>query len=150
MLSHKAPPVKRVLLAQPRGYRAGVDRAVEAVERALKLHGLPVNVRNEIAHSRHVAAILRGRRVFYIKNTDEVQPSAVMMFSARGVSPAVRVATKERGLQVIDATCPLVTTVHNTPTNRRGQHRVNKGWGSAGPRGARESFQAASNSVETA
>ena len=123
MLSHTAPPVKRVLLAQPRGYCAGVDRAVEAVERALKLHGLPVYVRDEIVHGRHVVAILRGRGVFFVKNTDEVQPSAVMMFSARGVSPAVRVATKERGLQVVDATCPLVTKVHNTPTNRRGQHR---------------------------
>jgi 4-hydroxy-3-methylbut-2-enyl diphosphate reductase len=70
---------------------------VEAVERALKLHGLPVYVRDEIVHGRHVVAILWGRGVFFVKNTDdEVQPSAVMMFSARGVSPAVRVATKER------------------------------------------------------
>jgi hypothetical protein len=64
---------------------------VEAVERALKLHGLPVDVRDEIAHRRHVVAILRGRGVFFVEKTDEVQPSAVMMFSARGVSPAVRV-----------------------------------------------------------
>ncbi len=67
MLSHKVPPVKRALLAQPPAYCADVDRAVGAVERALKLHGLPVNVRNEIAHSRHVAAILRGRGVFFVR-----------------------------------------------------------------------------------
>ena len=102
-----------VLLAQPRGYCAGVDRAVEAVERALERHGAPVYVRNEIVHNQHVVAMLRERGVVFVKDTDDVPPGAVMMFSAHGVSPAVRVAAKERGLQVIDATCPLVTKVHN-------------------------------------
>ncbi len=113
MPTHAGPPVKRVLLAQPRGYCAGVDRAVEAVERALERHGAPVYVRNEIVHNQHVVATLRERGVVFVNDTDEVPPGAVMMFSAHGVSPAVRVAAKERGLQVIDATCPLVTKVHN-------------------------------------
>jgi 4-hydroxy-3-methylbut-2-enyl diphosphate reductase len=113
MPTHAGPPVKRVLLAQPRGYCAGVDRAVEAVERALERHGRPVYVRNEIVHNQHVVAMLRERGVVFVKDTDEVPPGAVMMFSAHGVSPAVRAAAKERGLQVIDATCPLVTKVHN-------------------------------------
>ena len=113
MPSHAGPPVKRVLLAQPRGYCAGVDRAVEAVERALERHGAPVYVRNEIVHNQHVVAMLRERGVVFVNDTDDVPPGAVMMFSAHGVSPAVRVAAKERGLQVIDATCPLVTKVHN-------------------------------------
>ena len=108
-----APPVKRVLLAQPRGYCAGVDRAVEAVERALERHGAPVYVRNEIVHNQHVVATLRERGVVFVKDTDDVPPGAVLIFSAHGVSPAVRVAASERGLQVIDATCPLVTKVHN-------------------------------------
>jgi 4-hydroxy-3-methylbut-2-enyl diphosphate reductase len=113
MPTYAGPPVKRVLLAQPRGYCAGVDRAVEAVERALERHGRPVYVRNEIVHNQHVVAMLRERGVVFVKDTDEVPPGAVMMFSAHGVSPAVRAAAKERGLQVIDATCPLVTKVHN-------------------------------------
>jgi 4-hydroxy-3-methylbut-2-enyl diphosphate reductase len=113
MPTHAGPPVKRVLLAHPRGYCAGVDRAVEAVERALERHGRPVYVRNEIVHNQHVVAMLRERGVVFVKDTDEVPPGAVMMFSAHGVSPAVRAAAKERGLQVIDATCPLVTKVHN-------------------------------------
>ena len=91
----------------------GVDRAVEAVERALERHGAPVYVRNEIVHNQHVVATFRERGVVFVNDTDEVPPGAVMMFSAHGVSPAVRVAAKERGLQVIDATCPLVTKVHN-------------------------------------
>jgi 4-hydroxy-3-methylbut-2-en-1-yl diphosphate reductase len=113
MPTHAGPPVKRVLLAHPRGYCAGVDRAVEAVERALERHGRPVYVRNEIVHNQHVVAMLRERGVVFVKDSDEVPPGAVMMFSAHGVSPAVRAAAKERGLQVIDATCPLVTKVHN-------------------------------------
>ena len=113
MPTHAAPPVKRVLLAQPRGYCAGVDRAVEAVERALERHGAPVYVRNEIVHNQHVVATLRERGVVFVKDTDDVPPGAVLIFSAHGVSPAVRVAARERGLQVIDATCPLVTKVHN-------------------------------------
>src|SRR5262245_45052752 len=113
MSTDAGPPVKRVLLAQPRGYCAGVDRAVEAVERALERHGAPVYVRNEIVHNQHVVAMLRKRGVVFVKDTDDVPPGAVMLFSAHGVSPAVRMAAKERGLEVIDATCPLVTKVHN-------------------------------------
>jgi 4-hydroxy-3-methylbut-2-enyl diphosphate reductase len=105
--------VKRVLLAQPRGYCAGVDRAVQAVERALERHGAPVYVRNEIVHNRHVVAVLRERGAVFVNDIADVPPGAVVMFSAHGVSPAVRVVAKERGLQVIDATCPLVTKVHN-------------------------------------
>ena len=73
----------------------------------------PVYVRNEIVHNQHVVAVLRERGVVFVKDTDDVPPGAVMMFSAHGVSPAVRVAAKRRGLQVIDATCPLVTKVHS-------------------------------------
>lgn len=113
MPAHAGSPVKRVLLAQPHGYCAGLDRAVEAVERALERHGRPVDIRNEIVHNQHVVAMLRERGVVLAKDTDYVPPGAVMMFSAHGVSPAVRAAAKERGLQVIDATCPLVTKVNN-------------------------------------
>src|SRR6478736_408125 len=112
MPARARPPVKRVLLAQPRGYCAGVDRAVEAVERALERYGRPVYVRNEIVHNQHVVAMLRERGVVFVKDTDEVPPGAVMMYSAHGVSPEVRKASEERKLRVIDATCPLVTKVH--------------------------------------
>ena len=111
--SHTTTPVKRVLIAQPRGYCAGVDRAVETVEQALQRHGAPVYVRHEIVHNRRVVATLRQRGVIFVKDTSEVPPDSVMILSAHGVSPAVREAARQRGLQVIDATCPLVTKVHN-------------------------------------
>ena len=111
--SHTTIPVKRVLIAQPRGYCAGVDRAVETVEQALQRHGAPVYVRHEIVHNRRVVATLRQRGVIFVKDTSEVPPGSVMILSAHGVSPAVREAARQRGLQVIDATCPLVTKVHN-------------------------------------
>lgn len=106
-------PLKRVLLAEPRGYCAGVDRAVAAVESALERHGAPIYVRNEIVHNRHVVDTLRSRGVIFVSDTDEVPEGSVTIFSAHGVSPAVRRAAVERNLQVTDATCPLVTKVHN-------------------------------------
>jgi 4-hydroxy-3-methylbut-2-en-1-yl diphosphate reductase len=111
--AHAGRAGKRVLLAEPRGYCAGVDRAVETVEQALERHGPPVYVRHEIVHNRHVVSALRERGAIFVKDTDEVPPGSVMILSAHGVSPTVRTAARERGLQVIDATCPLVTKVHN-------------------------------------
>ncbi len=105
--------VEKLVLAQPRGYCAGVDRAVQTVERALELHGAPVYVRKEIVHNKHVVAELRERgAVFVDELTDEVPAGAVTVFSAHGVSPAVHADAERRGLQTIDATCPLVTKVH--------------------------------------
>ena len=103
---------KRVLLAEPRGYCAGVDRAVETVERALEKHGAPVYVRHEIVHNRHVVETLAAAGAVFVDETDEVPEGAIVVFSAHGVAPTVHVNAKERDLQVIDATCPLVTKVH--------------------------------------
>ncbi|GAA3822443.1 MULTISPECIES: 4-hydroxy-3-methylbut-2-enyl diphosphate reductase [Amycolatopsis] len=105
-------PVKRVLLAKPRGYCAGVDRAVVAVEKALELYGPPVYVRKEIVHNRHVVESLRERGVIFVEETSEVPEGELVVFSAHGVSPAVRAEAEERNLRTIDATCPLVTKVH--------------------------------------
>lgn len=104
---------KRVLLAEPRGYCAGVDRAVETVERALEKHGAPVYVRHEIVHNRHVVDTLARAGAVFVDETDEVPEGAIVVFSAHGVAPTVHVNAKERDLKVIDATCPLVTKVHN-------------------------------------
>ncbi|MCU1617269.1 MAG: hydroxymethylbutenyl pyrophosphate reductase [Frankiales bacterium] len=103
----------RVLLADPRGYCAGVDRAVEAVERALELHGAPVYVRKQIVHNKHVVATLERRGAVFVEETDEVPEGAVVVFSAHGVSPAVHEQARSRNLRTIDATCPLVTKVHS-------------------------------------
>ncbi|MCW2718403.1 4-hydroxy-3-methylbut-2-enyl diphosphate reductase [Pseudonocardia sp.] len=103
---------KRVLLAKPRGYCAGVDRAVEAVEQALEQHGAPVYVRKQIVHNIHVVETLTERGAVFVDETDEVPQGALVVFSAHGVSPAVREQAKERELRTIDATCPLVTKVH--------------------------------------
>jgi 4-hydroxy-3-methylbut-2-enyl diphosphate reductase len=103
---------KRVLLAAPRGYCAGVDRAVEAVEQALEQHGAPVYVRKQIVHNRHVVETLSARGAIFVDETDEVPEGALVVFSAHGVSPAVKEQAKERSLRTIDATCPLVTKVH--------------------------------------
>jgi len=103
---------KRVLLAEPRGYCAGVDRAVETVEKALEKHGAPIYVRKEIVHNRHVVDTLAERGVVFVDETDEVPAGSVLVFSAHGVSPAVHAAAAERNLHTIDATCPLVTKVH--------------------------------------
>ena len=103
---------KRVLLAEPRGYCAGVDRAVETVERALDKHGAPVYVRKEIVHNRHVVETLSDRGAVFVGETDEVPEGAIVVFSAHGVSPEVHRTAAARSLKTIDATCPLVTKVH--------------------------------------
>jgi 4-hydroxy-3-methylbut-2-enyl diphosphate reductase len=104
---------KRVLLAAPRGYCAGVDRAVVTVEKSLELYGAPVYVRKEIVHNKHVVASLQERGVIFVNETDEVPEGATVVFSAHGVSPMVHAAAAERNLKTIDATCPLVTKVHH-------------------------------------
>ena len=104
--------VEKLLLASPRGYCAGVDRAVQTVERALELHGAPVYVRKEIVHNKHVVERLSERGAIFVEEQTEVPEGAVCVFSAHGVAPSVRAGARERGLQTIDATCPLVTKVH--------------------------------------
>ncbi|MFC4946963.1 4-hydroxy-3-methylbut-2-enyl diphosphate reductase [Pseudonocardia sp. GCM10023141] len=104
---------KRVLLAKPRGYCAGVDRAVEAVEQALDQHGAPVYVRKQIVHNVHVVETLEARGAIFVDDTAEVPAGAIVVFSAHGVSPAVREQANDRQLRTIDATCPLVTKVHH-------------------------------------
>jgi 4-hydroxy-3-methylbut-2-enyl diphosphate reductase len=108
-----AEPRGRVLLADPRGYCAGVDRAVVAVEKALEIHGAPVYVRKQIVHNKHVVATLERRGAVFVDETDEVPEGAVVVFSAHGVSPAVHEQARARNLRTIDATCPLVTKVHS-------------------------------------
>ena len=104
---------KRVLLAEPRGYCAGVDRAVETVERALEKHGAPIYVRHEIVHNRYVVDTLAKAGAVFVEQTDEVPEGAIVVFSAHGVAPTVHEEAAARNLQTIDATCPLVTKVHN-------------------------------------
>ena len=104
--------VEQILLAAPRGYCAGVDRAVQTVERALELHGAPVYVRKEIVHNKHVVGQLRERGAIFVEQETEVPEGAVTVFSAHGVAPSVRANASARGLRTIDATCPLVTKVH--------------------------------------
>jgi 4-hydroxy-3-methylbut-2-enyl diphosphate reductase len=103
---------KRVLLAKPRGYCAGVDRAVVTVEKALETYGAPVYVRKEIVHNRHVVETLTERGAIFVDEADEVPEGALVVFSAHGVSPAVHEQAASRQLRTIDATCPLVTKVH--------------------------------------
>ena len=104
---------KKVLLASPRGYCAGVDRAVETVEKALEKYGAPVYVRKEIVHNKYVVETLQERGVVFVDETDEVPEGAHLVFSAHGVSPAVRESAAQRNLLTLDASCPLVTKVHN-------------------------------------
>jgi 4-hydroxy-3-methylbut-2-en-1-yl diphosphate reductase len=106
------PELETILLAAPRGYCAGVDRAVQTVERALELYGAPVYVRKEIVHNKHVVEKLRDRGAVFVESEAEVPEGATVVFSAHGVSPAVHANASERGLHTIDATCPLVTKVH--------------------------------------
>jgi len=102
----------RVVLAQPRGFCAGVERAIEIVERALKKYGPPIYVRHEIVHNRHVVEDLRTRGAVFVDELDEIPPGAMTVFSAHGVAKRVEELARERGLPVIDATCPLVAKVH--------------------------------------
>src|SRR5579864_4294850 len=104
---------RRVLLAKPRGYCAGVDRAVQAVEMALEKFGPPVYVRRQIVHNTHVVSTLEKRGAIFVTEVGEVPPGAVVVFSAHGIAPEVRRDAEQRGLRAIDATCPLVTKVHN-------------------------------------
>jgi 4-hydroxy-3-methylbut-2-enyl diphosphate reductase len=104
--------IEKLLLAAPRGYCAGVDRAVQTVERTLDEHGPPVYVRKQIVHNRHVVELLTERGAVFVEDVGEVPEGAITVFSAHGVAPSVRTAAQERGLQTIDATCPLVTKVH--------------------------------------
>jgi 4-hydroxy-3-methylbut-2-enyl diphosphate reductase len=103
---------EKILLAAPRGYCAGVDRAVQTVERALERYGAPVYVRKEIVHNKHVVEQLRDRGAVFVESESDVPEGATVVFSAHGVSPSVHAGARERGLHTIDATCPLVTKVH--------------------------------------
>ena len=103
---------KRVLLAAPRGYCAGVDRAVVTVEKALELYGAPVYVRKQIVHNKHVVRTLEDKGAVFVEETEEVPEGATVVFSAHGVAPTVHSEAATRGLKTIDATCPLVTKVH--------------------------------------
>jgi 4-hydroxy-3-methylbut-2-enyl diphosphate reductase len=104
---------KRVLLAAPRGYCAGVDRAVIAVQKALELYGAPVYVRKQIVHNKHVVATLEAKGAIFVEEVTDVPEGATVVFSAHGVSPAVHEGAAKRNLKTIDATCPLVTKVHH-------------------------------------
>jgi 4-hydroxy-3-methylbut-2-enyl diphosphate reductase len=106
-------PAKRVLLAKPRGYCAGVDRAVQTVEEALKLYGAPIYVRKEIVHNRHVVRTLEARGAIFVEENAEVPEGSIVVFSAHGVAPEVHEQAAARSLKAIDATCPLVTKVHH-------------------------------------
>jgi 4-hydroxy-3-methylbut-2-en-1-yl diphosphate reductase len=112
----------RVVLAQPRGFCAGVERAIEIVERALEKYGPPIYVRHEIVHNRHVVERLRAKGARFVDEIDEVPPGAVTIFSAHGVASEIERRAGERGLPVIDATCPLVSKVHI-----EGQRYANQG-----------------------
>lgn len=114
-------PDAEILLAQPRGFCAGVDRAIEIVERALRLFGAPIYVRHEIVHNAHVVNELRGKGAIFVDELDDVPAGGTLIFSAHGVSQAVRAEAQARGLRVFDATCPLVTKVHVEVAKMRGQ-----------------------------
>jgi len=101
-----------VLLANPRGFCAGVERAIEIVERALELHGAPIYVRHEIVHNRFVVERLRSKGAVFVEDLEEVPPGSIVIFSAHGVAKTVQAEADRRGLKVFDATCPLVTKVH--------------------------------------
>ena len=112
-----------VVLAQPRGFCAGVDRAIDIVERALELHGAPIYVRHEIVHNRYVVEDLRNKGAVFIKELDEAPAGSIVIFSAHGVSRQVRSDAEARGLKVFDATCPLVTKVHIEVSRMRAEGR---------------------------
>jgi 4-hydroxy-3-methylbut-2-enyl diphosphate reductase len=112
-----------VVLAQPRGFCAGVDRAIDIVERALDVHGAPIYVRHEIVHNVHVVADLRAKGAVFVDELDQVPAGATVVFSAHGVPKSVRSEAQARGLRVFDATCPLVTKVHVEVARMRAQGR---------------------------
>ena len=112
----------RVVLAQPRGFCAGVERAIEIVERALEKYGPPIYVRHEIVHNRHVVERLRAKGALFVDEIDEIPPGSVTIFSAHGVASSIEARAAERGLPVLDATCPLVSKVHI-----EGQRYANQG-----------------------
>ncbi|GAB4468511.1 MAG: 4-hydroxy-3-methylbut-2-enyl diphosphate reductase [Burkholderiaceae bacterium] len=112
-----------VLLAQPRGFCAGVDRAIEIVERALAIHGAPIYVKHEIVHNTYVVSDLRAKGAVFVEDLDAVPSGAIVVFSAHGVSKAVEREAQARGLRVFDATCPLVTKVHVEVAKMRAQGR---------------------------
>src|SRR3954452_13280479 len=114
----------RVILAMPRGFCAGVVRAIEIVELALEKYGAPIYVRHEIVHNRHVVESLKARGARFVETLDEVPAGAVSVFSAHGVSQAVEQEARDRGLPVLDATCPLVTKVHNQGRRYEAQGRT--------------------------
>ena len=114
---------KQVILANPRGFCAGVDRAIEIVEQALVAHGAPVYVRHEVVHNKYVVDDLRAKGAVFIEELDEVAPGSTVVFSAHGVSLGVRREAEARGLHVFDATCPLVTKVHVEVAKMRAQGR---------------------------
>jgi 4-hydroxy-3-methylbut-2-en-1-yl diphosphate reductase len=109
--------VKRLVLASPRGYCAGVERAIEVVEKALELYGAPVYVRKQIVHNAHVVRELEQRGALFVESEEQVPPGATVVFSAHGVAPSVHAAAQARGLETIDATCPLVSKVHAEARN---------------------------------
>src|SRR5690349_2103945 len=111
-MTPEAVATKKILLLRPRGFCAGVVRAIDVVKIALNLYGAPIYVRKEIVHNRHVVDELRGAGAIFIEELDEVPEGARAIYSAHGVAPSVRAQARERKLQVIDATCPLVTKVH--------------------------------------
>src|SRR5436190_19574449 len=102
----------RIILANPRGFCAGVNMAIDSLERALDLFGTPLYVYHEIVHNRHVVDRFRKRGVVFVDGMDEVPAGANVLYSAHGVAPAIRAAAAERNLNAIDATCPLVTKLH--------------------------------------
>ena len=118
-----APAHREVQLANPRGFCAGVDRAIQIVERALEIHGAPVYVLHEIVHNKHVLETLREKGTVFVKDLDKVPEGSVTVFSAHGVSDAVVARASERRLEVIDATCPLVTKVHRQAIRYEAQGR---------------------------
>jgi 4-hydroxy-3-methylbut-2-enyl diphosphate reductase len=112
-----------LLLANPRGFCAGVDRAIEIVERALKLHGAPVFVRHEVVHNKYVVNNLRSKGAIFIEDLNDVPPGSILIFSAHGVPQAIRREAEARNLTVFDATCPLVTKVHIEVSRLRQQNK---------------------------